>query len=114
MSDERCCIAGATPPVPPVRGGSSCGSNNGYSTGWVPGTGVGAEGAVYNNYGGDSCGASTARYALLAPQQHPPPVSSIFVLLYTCSYIISKSYFAIMFTNKVFILLVPMKHDTHS
>lgn len=68
------------PPLPPVRGGSSCGSNNGYSTGWVPGTGAGADGAVYNNYGGDSCVVSAARYALLPPQQHPPPVSSIFTL----------------------------------
>ncbi|GFG28560.1 hypothetical protein Cfor_11692, partial [Coptotermes formosanus] len=67
---------GATPPLPPIRGGSSCGSNNGYSTGWVPGTGACADGAVYNNYGGDSRGASTARYALLPPQQHPPPVPS--------------------------------------
>ena len=85
LSSDQCCfIAGAIPPLPPVRGGSSCGNNNGYSTGWVPvtgaGAGAGADGAVYNNYGGDSCVVSTARYALLPPQQHPPPVSSIFTL----------------------------------
>ncbi|PSN32273.1 hypothetical protein C0J52_24864 [Blattella germanica] len=60
---------GPTPPLPPVRGGSSsCGSNNGYSTTWVsPG-----DTSQYNNYAGDN----SNRYALLPPQQHPPPVPS--------------------------------------
>ncbi|XP_023708253.1 protein sax-3 isoform X3 [Cryptotermes secundus] len=67
---------GPTPPLPPVRGGSSCGSNNCYSTGWVPGNGAGGDATLYNNYGGDGCGANSGRYALLPPQQHPPPVPS--------------------------------------
>ncbi|XP_069684562.1 roundabout homolog 2 isoform X2 [Periplaneta americana] len=61
-------VAGLTPPVPPVRGGSSCGSNAGYSTGWVQG--ASGDAALYKNYAGDG----SNRYALLPPQQHPPPV----------------------------------------
>ncbi|GLG97679.1 Hemolin [Gryllus bimaculatus] len=55
---------GNTPPLPPVRGGSSC-SSAGYTGPWVPNNP-----AEQNMYGSNSGG----RYSLMPPQQHPPPV----------------------------------------
>ncbi|XP_068086117.1 protein sax-3 [Anabrus simplex] len=65
---------GNTPPLPPVRGDSSCGSsNNGYSSAWAPSAPNSAEGCgLYNNPSMYSNNGT--KYALQPPQEHPPPV----------------------------------------